>query len=75
MVAKAIVRAVNEQNPPGRFLELVDKNRGIWKEVHYKKAVDKSSQALREKWDKSDEDETIQKAMTAVFNNQIESAF
>ena len=48
LVAKAIVHHVQSQNPPGRFLE-VQRSSGLWLPVSYKKAVDKTSQGLREK--------------------------
>lgn len=46
LVAKAIVQAVEQQN--GRFLER-DKASGDWYTISYKRAVDKTSQGLREK--------------------------
>jgi hypothetical protein len=46
LVAKAIVQAVHAQDPPGRFLEKVGNK---WRETPYKKAVEKTSQALRER--------------------------
>jgi hypothetical protein len=50
LVSKAIVQAVQQQNPPGRFLEIKTKDvNGLWKQIPYKRAVDKTSQALREK--------------------------
>jgi hypothetical protein len=48
LVAKAIVHHVQAQNPPGRFLECNRKS-GLWFPVSYKRAVDKTSQALRER--------------------------
>lgn len=48
LVSKAIVQAVHSQSPPGRFLER-HKTTGLWHPVAYKRAVDKTSQALREK--------------------------
>jgi hypothetical protein len=48
LIAKAIVNHVQEQNPPGRFLE-IDKKTGLWIPVSFKRAVEKTSQALREK--------------------------
>ena len=48
-MAKAIVQAVQQQDPPGRFLEMAQKDSGMWKQITYKRAVDKTSQALREK--------------------------
>jgi hypothetical protein len=49
LVSKAIVQAVQQQNPPGRFLEITKQDNGLWKQIPYKRAVDKTSQALREK--------------------------
>lgn len=46
LVAKAIVQAVQEQQ--GRFLERDLKN-GVWYVIPYKRAVDKTSQGLRER--------------------------
>eukprot|EP00980_Cylindrotheca_fusiformis_P004371 scaffold925_cov129-Cylindrotheca_fusiformis.AAC.24 len=48
LVAKAVVKAVQGQDPPGHFLE-PDKASGGWKEIPYKRALDKTSQALRER--------------------------
>ncbi|KAG7353776.1 hypothetical protein IV203_003131 [Nitzschia inconspicua] len=71
LVAKAIVRAVHSQVPPGRFLELPDKNSNFWKEVDYKKSVEKSSQALRERWEANDDDDVLQRSMTVMFNKKL----
>eukprot|EP00529_Nitzschia_sp_RCC80_P013456 CAMPEP_0113451110 /NCGR_PEP_ID=MMETSP0014_2-20120614/6172_1 /TAXON_ID=2857 /ORGANISM="Nitzschia sp." /LENGTH=596 /DNA_ID=CAMNT_0000342461 /DNA_START=68 /DNA_END=1861 /DNA_ORIENTATION=+ /assembly_acc=CAM_ASM_000159 len=49
LVAKAIVQAVQQQDPPGRFLEKAKKTDKVWVQITYKRAVDKTSQALREK--------------------------
>mmetsp|Transcript_20844 Transcript_20844/g.23299 ORF Transcript_20844/g.23299 Transcript_20844/m.23299 type:complete len:182 (-) Transcript_20844:334-879(-) len=55
LVAKAIVQAVqrNQRNPPGRFLEKTKTEDGslsnMWTPINYKNAVEKASQALREK--------------------------
>ena len=46
LVSKAIVQAVEQQG--GRFLER-NKKTGIWTTVSYKRAVDKTSQGLRER--------------------------
>jgi hypothetical protein len=46
LVAKAIVQAVQEQQ--GRFLER-DFDTGVWYVIPYKRAVDKTSQGLRER--------------------------
>jgi hypothetical protein len=71
LVAKSIVRAVHNQEPNGRFLELQDKESNIWQEIDNKKAVDKSSQALRERWDESDDDDVLQRSMTIMFNKKL----
>ncbi|KAL3928883.1 MAG: hypothetical protein SGBAC_012453 [Bacillariaceae sp.] len=44
----AVVKAVQGQDPPGRYLE-ADKATGGWKEIPYKRSLDKTSQALRER--------------------------
>eukprot|EP00531_Pseudo-nitzschia_arenysensis_P001108 CAMPEP_0116123108 /NCGR_PEP_ID=MMETSP0329-20121206/4570_1 /TAXON_ID=697910 /ORGANISM="Pseudo-nitzschia arenysensis, Strain B593" /LENGTH=900 /DNA_ID=CAMNT_0003616997 /DNA_START=154 /DNA_END=2856 /DNA_ORIENTATION=- len=55
LVAKAIVQAVQrtQRNPPGRFLEKTKTSDGSvsnsWTPITYKSAVEKASQALREK--------------------------
>mmetsp|Transcript_27553 Transcript_27553/g.57754 ORF Transcript_27553/g.57754 Transcript_27553/m.57754 type:complete len:195 (-) Transcript_27553:223-807(-) len=55
LVAKAIVQAVQrtQRNPPGRFLEKTKTVDGsmsnTWTPITYKSAVEKASQALREK--------------------------
>jgi hypothetical protein len=46
LVSKAIVQAVEQQG--GRFLDR-DKSNGKWLKVSYKRAVDKTSQGLRER--------------------------
>jgi len=54
-LALQVVKRVASLNPPGRFLELQPDGR-TWKEISRKKAVEKASQALREKkWDKNAE--------------------
>jgi hypothetical protein len=53
-------------------LELHDKKSNIWKEIDYKKAVDKSSQALRERWEESDDDDVLQRSMTIMFNKKLQ---
>ena len=52
LVAKAIVQAVQQQDPPGRFIKLKgesDTKESIWEPITYSQAVNKTSQALREK--------------------------
>jgi len=46
-ISRSIVEAVRNLNPPGRFLEK-DLNTGLWFDVGDKKAVEKTSQALRD---------------------------
>jgi hypothetical protein len=48
LVAKAIVDHVFSQNPPCRFLEKSSKDKK-WYPINWKKSVDKTSQALRER--------------------------
>lgn len=47
-VARVIVRAIRNGDPPGRFLRK-DEKTGKWYDVGDKKAAEKTSQALREK--------------------------
>lgn len=47
-VARVIVRAIRNGDPPGRFLKK-DEKTGLWYDVGDKKAAEKTSQALREK--------------------------
>ena len=55
MVAKAIVQAVHQQDPPGRFIKLVNgdgftvTSDSIWKPITTTQAINKTSQTLREK--------------------------
>lgn len=56
MMARAIVNAVHNQDPPGRFLQK-DANTGMWFDIGIPRSLEKTSQALREKTasDKSSE--------------------
>jgi folylpolyglutamate synthase/dihydropteroate synthase len=47
-VARVIVRAIRNGDPPGRFLRK-DEKLGKWVDIGDKKAAEKTSQALREK--------------------------
>jgi hypothetical protein len=47
-VARVIVRAIRNGDPPGRFVRKDDKT-GKWVDIGDKKAAEKTSQALREK--------------------------
>ncbi|CAJ1942534.1 unnamed protein product [Cylindrotheca closterium] len=47
-VARVIVRAIRNGDPPGRFLRK-DKKSGLWVDIGDKRAAEKTSQALREK--------------------------
>ena len=46
IVSKSIVEAVRRQNPPGRFL--IKEADGLWHDIGHSKALEKTSQALRE---------------------------
>jgi hypothetical protein len=72
MVAKSVVAAIKKQNPPGRFLE-VDTQTGAYKQMPHKRAVDKASQALRERWDRNPADGSLQEIMTELFNSTLNS--
>lgn len=66
LVAKAIVQAVQQQDPPGRFLEKADVGMKLWREVDQKRCVHKTSQALRERERASDVGhESSQKSVAA----------
>jgi len=56
-VARVIVRAIRNGDPPGRFLRK-DATTGRWYDIGDKKAAEKTSQALREK---SDEEKEVTK--------------
>ena len=49
LVAKAIVQAIKQQDPPGDFIKLCDAGDNLWTPITYSQAVNKTSQALREK--------------------------
>lgn len=53
-VARVIVRAIRNGDPPGRFLKK-DSANGKWFDIGDKKAAEKTSQALREKSDEEKE--------------------
>lgn len=65
LVSKAIVQAVEQQG--GRFLDR-DKKSGKWVAVSYKRAVDKTSQGLRER--DREEDATRQAAIPDSFSGR-----
>lgn len=46
-ISRSIVEAVRSLDPPGRFLEK-NPETGLWSEIGHKKAVEKTSQALRD---------------------------
>lgn len=46
-ISRSIVRAVRSLDPPGRFLDK-DTITGLWHDIGHKKAVEKTSQALRD---------------------------
>ena len=74
MVAKAMVQAVHQRSPPGRFLEMADKENGLWHEISYKRAVDKSSQALREKIEEKQQQQqgSPYKSKKATDDNEVD---
>lgn len=72
MVAKSVVKATKKQDPPGRFLE-VDALTGAYKQMSHKRAVDKASQALRERWDRNPADGCLEEIMTELFNSSLKT--
>jgi len=56
-VARVIVRAIRNGDPPGRFLKK-DKKTGMWYDIGDKRAAEKTSQALREKT-REEKDESL----------------
>ena len=46
-ISRSIVEAVRSLNPPGRFLDK-DPSTGLWSDIGHKRAVEKTSQALRD---------------------------
>lgn len=46
-ISRSIVEAVRARKPPGRFLEK-DPDRNLWFDIGDKKAIEKTSQALRD---------------------------
>jgi hypothetical protein len=46
-ISRSIVDAVRSLDPPGRFLDK-DPDSGLWFDIGHKKAVEKTSQALRD---------------------------
>jgi hypothetical protein len=46
-ISRSIVQAVRSLDPPGRFLDK-DTVTGLWHDIGHKKAVEKTSQALRD---------------------------
>lgn len=46
-ISRSIVEAVRARKPPGRFLEK-DPHRNLWFDIGDKKAIEKTSQALRD---------------------------
>ncbi|KAL3905119.1 MAG: hypothetical protein SGILL_009806, partial [Bacillariaceae sp.] len=74
LVAKAVVRSVHSKSPAGRFVEKVSGPGGkVWKECEYKKSVDKASQALREKWEESPDDEILKASMQLMFDKKLDA--
>lgn len=46
-ISRSIVEAIRDLDPPGRFLDK-DSRTGLWKDIGDRKAVEKTSQALRD---------------------------
>jgi hypothetical protein len=46
-ISRSIVEAVRSLDPPGRFLEK-NPDTGLWSDIGHKKAIEKTSQALRD---------------------------
>lgn len=67
MVARSIVRTIYKLDPPGRFLAK-DGNK-YWRVVSDKRAIDKCSQALREKGTIGEEEKRLKYCMQSLFNN------
>jgi len=74
-ISRSIVDAVRSLDPPGRFLEK-DVSSGIWFDIGDKKAVEKTSQALRDGAaclrKQLSEDLTDPDFLRAVFDDDIE---
>jgi hypothetical protein len=68
-VARVIVRAIRNGDPPGRFLRK-DEKTGKWYDVGDKKATEKTSQALREK---ADDDCEVAPSLHLESNNSAVS--
>lgn len=47
LLSQSIVEAIEQQNPPGRFVDQ-DKHTGLWYDIGKAKAIQKTAQALRE---------------------------
>ncbi len=60
-VARVIVRAIRNGDPPGRFLRK-DEKTGKWIDIGDKKAAEKTSQALREKTNEEKEHSSVEAA-------------
>lgn len=65
-VARVIVRAIRNGDPPGRFLRKDEKS-GRWVDIGDKKAAEKTSQALREKT--NDERDKLRRDFVALGTN------
>lgn len=64
-VARVIVRAIRNGDPPGRFLRRDNKS-GLWYDIGDKRAAEKTSQALREK---TNDERTKQPGESSPFSN------
>jgi hypothetical protein len=63
-VARVIVRAIRNGDPPGRFLKK-DEKTGKWIDIGDKRAAEKTSQALREKTIDEKDENTVKAPFTS----------
>mmetsp|Transcript_3080 Transcript_3080/g.4405 ORF Transcript_3080/g.4405 Transcript_3080/m.4405 type:complete len:722 (+) Transcript_3080:236-2401(+) len=71
MVAREIVKTVQGQEPPGRFLQK-DAETGLWFDIGLPRSLEKTSQALREKT--GDKNEVMSDTGASVVSNVSSSA-
>lgn len=76
-LSKSIVKAIRSQDPPGRFLACHKETR-LWNDIGDKKAIEKTSQALREGQQKTKEkygNITMDENMNASFTSKVQTMF
>lgn len=71
LVSKSIVEAIYQQSPPGRFLVLDNKIK-MWKEVEYKVAMKKTSQAIRDVLSKQQTNNTASVLSTTAWKDLVQ---